>query len=157
MKKLKLFLSMSPNNIKMLIEAYLFLGWGRLLKFVPFAKIAPKLGERMNETPFNYLESNRKLLGRISQMIHLASKYTFWESECLVKAFAARKMLQRRGISSTLYLGTGRDEVGKLVAHAWLRSGPFYITGSEGKERFTVVATFANSDISLRRKYDENK
>jgi hypothetical protein len=151
MGKLKLFLSMSPNNMKLLMEAYFFLGWGRLLKFVPFSKIAPKLGDRMKETPFDYIESNRKLLGLISQMIQLASKYTFWESECLVKAYAARKMLERRGITSTLYLGTGRNEDGKLVAHAWLRSGPFYITGLEGKERFTVVATFSNSDISLRR------
>ena len=28
---------------------------------------------------------------------------------------------------------------GELIAHAWLRSGPFYITGAEVMERFTVV------------------
>ena len=30
-----------------------------------------------------------------------------------------------------------------MIAHAWLRSGPFYISGSEGMERFAVVAKFA--------------
>ena len=64
------------------------------------------------------------------------SKYTFWESQCLVKAIAAMKMLERRNIESTLYLGTARDESGKMIAHAWLRSGPFYITGAEGMEKF---------------------
>ena len=46
------------------------------------------------------------------------------------------KMLERRKIESTLYLGTAKDENGKMIAHAWLRSGPFYITGAEGMERF---------------------
>ena len=53
------------------------------------------------------------------------------------------RMLEKRGIESTLYLGTARDESGKMIAHAWLRSGPYYITGSEGMERFTVVGKFA--------------
>ena len=70
------------------------------------------------------------------------SKYTFWESQCLVKAIAGMKMLERRGIDSTLYLGTARDESGKMIAHAWLRSGPFYISGAEGMEKFTVVSMF---------------
>ena len=55
------------------------------------------------------------------------------------------KMLERRQIESTLYLGTAKDESGKLIAHAWLRSGPFYITGAEGMEKFTVVSKFAKS------------
>jgi hypothetical protein len=71
------------------------------------------------------------------------SKYTFWESQCLVKAIAAMKMLEKRNIDSTLYLGTARDESGELVAHAWLRSGPYFVTGSEGKEKYTVVGKFA--------------
>ena len=41
------------------------------------------------------------------------SRYTFWESQCLVKAIAAMKMLERRQIESTLYLGTAKDENGK--------------------------------------------
>ena len=44
-------------------------------------------------------------------------------------------MLQRRQIESTLYLGTAKDENGQFIAHAWLRSGPFYISGKEGMER----------------------
>jgi hypothetical protein len=155
-RKLNLFLVLSKENKRMFIEAFLLLGWGRLLKFISFSKIAPTLGNRMEETPYEVIDENEKLIRQISQMIHLASKYAYWESECLVKAIAARKMLERRGISSTLYLGTGRDEEGKLVAHAWIRSGLFYITGLEGRERFTVVATFANNVIPLRRKLNEN-
>ena len=42
-------------------------------------------------------------------------------------------------IESTLYLGTAKDENGEIIAHAWLRSGPFYVLDAEGMEKFTVV------------------
>ncbi|MNR36049.1 hypothetical protein D3C85_1539370 [compost metagenome] len=71
------------------------------------------------------------------------SKYTIWDSKCLVRAIAAMKMLHRRQIDSTLYLGTTRDESKKMIAHAWLRSGRYYVTGKEEMERFTVVGKFA--------------
>lgn len=80
------------------------------------------------------------------------SKYTLWESQCLVKAIAGMMMLERRGIDSTIYLGTTRDEDGKMIAHAWLRSGPFYVSGSEGMKQFTVVGMFAKRVSSNRRR-----
>ncbi|MNG37786.1 hypothetical protein D3C84_1252420 [compost metagenome] len=54
-------------------------------------------------------------------------------------------MLMRRNISSTLYLGTARDASGKMVAHAWLRSGSIYVTGFETMKQFTVVALFGST------------
>lgn len=80
---------------------------------------------------------------KVHDAIQLISQHTFWECKCLVRAIAALKMLERRQIESTLYLGTARDESGKMIAHAWLRSGPYYITGAEGMERFAVVGKFA--------------
>ena len=71
------------------------------------------------------------------------SRHTLWESQCLVKAIAGMKMLEKRNIESTLYLGMAKDEKGKLIAHAWLRSGAIYVSGAEVMERFTVVAKFA--------------
>lgn len=38
------------------------------------------------------------------------SHLTFRESECLVKAMARMKMLERRGMESTLYFRTGKDK-----------------------------------------------
>lgn len=129
----------------LLLETYIYLAWARVRKGMPFSKIAPSLGDKMKETPSDLNPEHRRTLGEISQAIQMMSKYTFWESECLVKAIAAMKMLEKRQIESTLYLGTAKDESGKLVAHAWLRSGPFYITGAEVKEQFTVVSKFAKT------------
>lgn len=145
MRKVKLLLSLDIAEKWILLEAYTYLAWARILKARSFSKTAPSLGEEMQETsPEPNPEDIRTIKG-ISQAIRIMSKYTFWESECLVKAIAAMKMLEKRNIESTLYLGMAKDESGGLIAHAWLRSGPFYISGAEGMERFTVVNKFAKT------------
>lgn len=143
MNKVKLFFSLDFTSRLLLLEAFALLGWARILKNKSFSKVAPSLGKHMQETSFSYIETNIRIIKHISQAIDIMSRYTFWESQCLVRAIAAMKMLERRKIESTLYLGTAKDETGKMIAHAWLRSGPFYITGSEGMERFIVVGKFA--------------
>ncbi|PFR30914.1 stage V sporulation protein S [Bacillus cereus] len=140
---MKKFLALNTKMKLLFVETFFLLGWARILKMIPFSKVAPSLGEKDVETGFTPNEWNTKMLKEISRVIHIMSKYTFWESQCLVKAMAGMKMLEKRGIESTLYLGMTKDEDGKLIAHAWLRSGSFYITGSEGMERFTVVGKFA--------------
>lgn len=143
-RKLRLYLSLDMKMMFMMIEALIFLAWARLFKNIPFSKTAHSLGVHMAETPID-ISVDRKQMHQISLAVNVMSKYTFWESQCLVKAIAAMKMLERRGIGSTLYLGTARDENGIMVAHAWLRSGKYIITGSEGMEKFTVVGTFARN------------
>ncbi|WP_121613808.1 lasso peptide biosynthesis B2 protein [Mesobacillus foraminis] len=150
MNKIKQFLSYDKATKLLFIEAFCLLAWARILKSRSFVKVAPSLGEQMGETTNEDNQNNIRILKHISQAIHVTSKYTFWESQCLVQAIAGMKMLTRRNIEATIYFGTARDETGKLIAHAWLRSGSFYVTGSDGMERFTVVNTFAKrlkSDI----------
>lgn len=141
-RKVSIFLSFSFEMKRLVVEAFIFLAVARFLKALPFAKVAPSLGVQMEETEFD-MNADSRILKQISQAIHIMSAYTFWESQCLVKAIAGMKMLERRKIESTLYLGTAKDKDGKLIAHAWLRSGSFYISGSEGMERFSVVGKFA--------------
>lgn len=144
MKKIRILLSLNWKTKLLLLEAFIFLGWARILKGMQFSKIAGSLGVEMEETTFNSNAEQTKTLKRISEAIQIISRHTTWESKCLVKAIAGQKMLNRRYIESTLYLGTAKDVNGDFIAHAWLRSGPFYISGSEGMEIFTVVAKFAN-------------
>lgn len=154
MQKVKIFFSFDTKMKSLLIEAFFLLAWARILKFFPFVKISQSFGERMNETTFHLNDQNIIIIRNISMAVNTMCRYTFWESKCLVKAIAAMKMLERRKIESTLYLGTGKDQNGKFIAHAWLRSGPFYISGYEGMENFTVVATFAKKiSESLQGEY----
>ncbi|MEB3100766.1 lasso peptide biosynthesis B2 protein [Ferviditalea candida] len=142
-RKAKLFLSLNISMKLLLLEAFIYLGWARILILRPFIEIAPSLGRHMAETSAAPAGANKLELRRVHEAIEIMSKYAPWESKCLVRAIAAMKMLERRRIESTLYLGTAKDEGRKMIAHAWLRSGPYYITGAEGMETFTVVGKFA--------------
>ena len=138
----KIFTFLKYKDKSLLIEAYLLLAWARYKKTTQFSKMAPALGNYMKETKQELTAEQKEIARKISSTLYLMSQYTFWESECLVKAIAGMKMLEKRGIESTLYLGTAKDETG-LIAHAWLRSGNYYVSGKEGKHKFTIVATFA--------------
>lgn len=133
-----------PRTAAMLAEALVSLAWARLLILVPSRRIGRLLGKAMQETAHEPLspENERKARG-VRDAIAAASRHTFWESKCLARAVAGQRMLKRRGIGSTLYLGTGRGEDGGLAAHAWLRAGTCYVTGSEEMRRFTAVSMFA--------------
>lgn len=143
-RRVKVLFSLEAKSILLLMEAFVYLGWARLKMCLPFAKLASWLGEPRQETAFAPLSSELATVRRVSEAIHLMSRYTPWESKCIVRAIAGMKMLERRGIESTLYLGTSKeDNNGALSAHAWLRSGSYYITGADVMKQYTVVAVFA--------------
>lgn len=87
-------------------------------------------GIRMEETPWQCDVGQEKSIQQISHAVELASRYTPWRSSCLVQAAAAMTLLGRRKLDCTLYLGTAKNAAGRLAAHAWVRSGPIYVTGN---------------------------
>lgn len=141
--KLSKLRSYPADMRRLMFEAFLALAWGRVLKLLPFARVSPSLGSHMEETPYAIQQEQHRQAVQISRALHLVSPHVWWETECLVMAFAARKMLNRRHLPSTLYLGMRRDEQGRTAAHAWLRSGRFYLTGAKELEQYTVVGQFA--------------
>lgn len=143
-KRIRLLFTLNRHTLLLFCEAYVFLGWARLLMYRPFVKVAPRLGAKTEETPIDHLTTDISQLKHISSALDVVSRHTLWDSKCLVKAIAGMKMLERRRIDSTLYLGTAKDENGGLIAHAWLRSGPLYLTGADVMNRFIVVEKFAN-------------
>ncbi|MFX3632366.1 MAG: lasso peptide biosynthesis B2 protein [Candidatus Pristimantibacillus sp.] len=142
MGKLRKFIASDRSFKLLLLESYFYLGWARILKAIPFSKVAPSLGIRMKETPYVSDVEHLELIDTIARTLHIMSRYTLWESKCLVMAIACMKMLEKRRIESTLYLGTARDESGKMTAHAWLRSGSLFLTGGDIRSRYTVVGIF---------------
>ncbi|CAH0175863.1 lasso peptide biosynthesis B2 protein [Peribacillus simplex] len=155
-KKAQTFLKLNFKTKLLYIEAFLHLGRARYLKSISFSKVAPTLGELMKESSYELNAADKETLANVSRAINIMSRYTIWESQCLVKAMAAMKMLEKRKIDSTLYLGTAKDENGGLIAHAWLRSGPFYITGAEVMDRFTVVSKFSKKNVVRGLKEQES-
>lgn len=134
------------RNLDYLIigEAFFYLSYARLLKVLPFSKVTSTLGFELGHSQVEVNnEGHLKILRDISSAIYFVSRFTPFESMCLVKAIASAKMLNRRNINSTLYLGTAKDENGLFIAHAWLRCGQFYICGVEEMHKFTTIAYFS--------------
>lgn len=143
-KKLRAWLALDLRTILLFIEAFYFLALAKLQLKQAFARVAPTLGTQTAETALHGDKRHDPTLKQIRSSLSIMSRHTFWESKCLVQAVAGMRMLERRSIPSTLYLGTSKDDNGKLIAHAWLRSGSIYISGSEGMRRYSVVEKFAN-------------
>jgi hypothetical protein len=142
-RKTRAFFSIGWRDKLLLLEALFFTGVARLIMvFIHFDKYKNYIGVYKKETLLELDLEDYKVIRKISWAIKLGSKYTPWESKCLVQALTAQKMLKRRKIGSTLYLGVNKDENNNMKAHSWLRSGQLIVTGGRYKNDFTEVARF---------------
>ncbi|CAI6036527.1 lasso peptide biosynthesis B2 protein [Cohnella sp. JJ-181] len=128
---------------RLALEALFYLMWARVLILLPYARYSRYLGRPMTESSLQEGGVCEALADRVSLAVRRAAKLSPLDTRCLVRAMAAMRMLRRRGVESTLYLGTAKDKDGRMIAHAWLRCGSRYVTGAEEMRGFTVVGRFA--------------
>ena len=130
-----------------LLEAFCELCIARFkVWFVPFRRYKKELGKHMHTSPEQVAETDMRLSKRLGWAVRKAAKLTPFRSTCLVQAMAAKRMLNKRGISSTLYIGLAKDErAAKAISnHAWLRAGSDIITGYlNGLANYAVIGTYA--------------
>lgn len=124
-------------------QAYWLLGISRaLIKFIPFRRLADRMGQAMAEPAPSPAPHQVAQAQRVSWAVRRAARMTPWESNCFPQALAAKFLLRRAGIDSTLYLGLAFADQESLKAHAWLRCGSMFVTGRSGHSLYRVVATF---------------
>ena len=142
MDRLTKFLARAPDERALALEAAAWLAMSRLaVRFLPFRWIAPRLGRHMAVLPKASDPAHEEILKKVSWAVAAAARHVPWEAVCLPQAMAAKAMLRRRGIGSTLYLGISREE--RVAAHAWLRAGRRVITGGPVSPRYTIISTFS--------------
>lgn len=113
------------------------------IRFLPGPRLYPYLGERGVETPKEAFRGPQSIdIQWVAYKVSRVARRTPWESRCLVQAMVAQRLLRHYGLPSTVYLGVGRGEDGKMDAHAWVRCGERYVCGGEG-EGYGTVACFA--------------
>ena len=147
MQRLRKFLRRPPADRRLLMEALTWLVWARLLVWMPpFRWISPRLGRHMAETPEELDDAGHAAALKMSWAVESVAHHVPLGFVCLPQAMAAKWMLRRRHLSNTLYLGVRQDpqKPGRLQAHAWLRCGPRILTGGQGRQSYTVVATFGD-------------
>lgn len=143
MKKIFKFIKLTSYEKKLFLEALYYLAASRLLLiFKPFKKIAPDLGNNIDNKGCKLSEMDMEGIKNISKMIQIASKNVPWNSKCLVQAITAKAMLSRRNIPCTIYFGLAEDSENKLIAHAWVKCGEIIVTGKLGMNRFKIINTF---------------
>ncbi len=143
----KKFARLSWRERALLSEALVSLTAARLALFwIPIKQLAPRLGKLHAQSsaacPSPAAHAHAQ---RVCWAVQTMSRRVLWRSVCFDQAVAAKWMLRRRAIPSTLYLGVARDARQGFIAHAWLRCGEVYVTGGRQRSHFTVVATFAET------------
>jgi uncharacterized membrane protein len=118
------FLSLPTDEKLLLLEALVMLFVSKIIVCFPF-RYYIKL---FKSTNIAEKETNSIRLQKISISLRRANKLAFWKNVCLVKSVAARFMLKRRGIPSVLSLGLQFQDRKKLTAHAWIKSGDYFVT-----------------------------
>jgi hypothetical protein len=142
MKRLRLFLRLPAADRRLLVEAALGLaGAGILLRVLRFSRLSRTLGRHMAESPTDEPAAFTTEARRIQWAVETAARNLPWKPVCLPQAVAATRLLRRRGIASTFYLGI--DPAGGYDAHAWVRVGRLIVTGGPSPDRFSVVSRFA--------------
>ena len=143
-EKIVKFINLNNREKLRFLQAYIYTGYFRAyILFKPFNKLKDKMGTIKSESEMEIDEKTYNEVKKISQLVNRVSKYTFWDSKCLVQALTAQKLLTQKGICSTLYLGVCKNNEGKMIAHAWTRCGSFYVTGGLNRSMFTIVAKFS--------------
>lgn len=109
-------------------EAVVALFFAKLiLLLLPFKHCVKLLEYKKGESRTGSVEE----LAALKQALDRANRLAFWKNECLVKSFAARKLLMRRGIASRMAVGVAHDEAKKVIAHAWITAGDFELVKKE--------------------------
>lgn len=141
--KAKVFFRLRLKCQILIIEAFCLAGFTRLAMVTfTFKKFKKLIGKHNNTLVYEITENDRATISYIRWAVILVSRYTPWQSKCLVQAVVARLMLKRRNIESTLHLGIGRDKDNSLLAHAWLSCNNLIVIGESKDDLFKEVAKF---------------
>ena len=112
-----------------------------VLALLPSRHIARWLGNLDGEIAAETDPSRSRAVGRAVERV---ARNLPWHPLCLPQALAARAMLQRRGIPSTLYFGMRLEGADRAMqAHAWVTTGSTSVVGVPAAGEFTVLARYS--------------
>ena len=140
-KAIKSFIKIPFREKKTVIEVVLLLLLGRILLLLPYKYMKQYFGNYSIES-IEYKTADLRELRRISRYIRRIGERLPWKCTCLVNAIAAKIMLRRRKIPSTIFFGMAKDSDDKIAAHAWVKCGDIYVTGEHTEHEYKPVGHF---------------
>ena len=111
-----------------------------LVRIVPPRKWRNRFGVSGPTSGAETLAKNQlEPVRRVRFAIARAARNLPTDPNCLPQALAARRMLERRGTDSSLFIGAERDAEGKTRFHAWLKVGSEWVTGLCDEDRYALL------------------
>lgn len=126
----------------LVLEAAFWLVYYRLvLKVLPFRKLAAAY---QHAEPGTRSPPNARAVSPTKVAIQSAVRRLPFVCSCLCQALAAGRMLRRRGITSTVFIGATLDSTGEFESHAWIEAGTTIVAGATDVQRYKVMLTLSN-------------
>ena len=123
----------------MTITVYFYVAYYRLcILFLPMTRIEKMMGIRGEESIAEEEMETIKLAKLVGFHVNRVTEHLPLKRKCFVRALTARRILMKRGINTTIYMGVALED-GKMIAHAWSRCGQLYVTGGNGNGYSTVA------------------
>ena len=113
-----------------------------LVRLAPLRWFSGLLGEFNKTSDFEINQNQIEIIKLIKKNIRRSKRVLPWKVKCFEEAIAAKMVLKKQKIKSTLYLGVDKDKEQKLIAHAWLKAGDYIVTGRQGREKYAVVGFY---------------
>lgn len=141
MSKLQTYFALDGADRIATIEAIGRMIWAQwLVRAVPPRHWRSQFGHPQEPGSGSPRETDIVTIRRIRLAIARALRNMPGDPSCLPQALAARRMLERRGIASTLYIGTMREAGGGRRFHAWVKVGDEWVTGICDESRYALMA-----------------
>lgn len=138
MSKLRTFLALDSVDKIATFEAIALVLYAKfLVASVPPRKWRKRFGAVATHSTKQ--DANLATVRRVRLAILRALNNVPGSPNCLPQALTGRWMLERRGIASSLFIGTQRDGAGKRQFHAWLKVGEEWVTGICEEADYTLL------------------
>jgi hypothetical protein len=142
---IKKITKLTPADYAMIGEALFYLLVSDFLIYLlPMRWWSSWIGEAgQNNDTKPVSEAQRQTVGQVRKNVFRANKLLLKSSRCFALSLTLKKMLNRRNIDASLYLGVNKGKEGALQAHAWVKGGKNIIYGgSNASEKYAQLISF---------------
>lgn len=155
-KLLRKYYSIDKTERKILNRTFFWLIYAFVLaRLVPLRWFSGLLGEFNpaqagpaggKEVAIEINSGQKELIQMLRKNIRRWKRYLPWKVKCFEEAIAAKKVLEKYKINSTLYMGVDKNTEKGLIAHAWLKcgkNGDIFISGEKGHKQYAIVGFYS--------------
>jgi len=143
--EIKKLAKLTLSDYAMMAEALFYLLVSDFLIYLlPMRWWSRWIGEAQQAVDANPVpEHQKQTVRKIRKNVFRANKLLLKSSRCFALSLAIKKMLNRRNIPVSLYLGVNKGKQGALRAHAWVKGGESIIYGgSNASEKYAQLISF---------------